>query len=98
MKEIASLSIDSRTIKPGDIFIPIKGPNFDGHDFILEVLSNGGYIFDVDIAEFAANQRKLYDIPLIAITGSSGKTTTKDRIAALLSTKFKTLKTKEKSK
>ena len=95
MQESSSISIDSRTIKPGDIFIPIKGPNFDGHDYVSEVQAKGGKVLDVDLPVYAAMQRQLFDIPIIAITGSSGKTTTKDRIASLLATKFKTLKTRE---
>ena len=90
-----TLSIDSRTVQPGDIFVPVKGQGFDGHDFVDDVIAKGGHILDVDLGEFAAKQRLQYDIPIIAITGSSGKTTTKDRIAALLSTKCKVLKTKE---
>ena len=37
----SGISIDSRTILSGDLFIPIKGPNFDGHDFITQALSKG---------------------------------------------------------
>ena len=38
---IASISTDSRTIEKGDFFIPVKGDNFDGHDFIASAVSSG---------------------------------------------------------
>lgn len=89
-------SIDTRTINPGDIFIPIKGPNFDGNDFIEEALKkDASQILKVDLTEFAENYRKNLNIPIIAITGSSGKTTTKDLLYSILSQKYKVNKTHE---
>lgn len=38
---VAGISTDSRTLKPGELFIPLRGPNFDGHDFLLRALRNG---------------------------------------------------------
>ncbi|MFA5928857.1 MAG: Mur ligase family protein [Candidatus Margulisiibacteriota bacterium] len=90
-----AISIDTRTIKPGDIFIPIKGQNFDGHDYIPEAVKKGAAVLAVDLSQYAASQRLEYDIPVIAVTGSSGKTTTKDRVAALLGAKYRVLKTEE---
>ena len=89
-------SIDTRTMKAGDIFIPVKGENFDGHDFIEEAKKKGAAdILDVDLAEHATEIRKKYNIPIIAVTGSAGKTTVKDMLAAVLSQKFKVLKSAE---
>lgn len=88
-------SIDSRTIQPGDIFIPIKGPKFDGHDFIPEVQKKGATVLDADLAELAREQRKKLKIPIIGITGSAGKTTVKDMLAAALSLKYKVYKSPE---
>lgn len=89
-------SIDTRTLKLGDIFIPIKGPNFDGHQFIKEALNKGAsQVLDVDLTEFAKKYRKKMNIPVIAITGSSGKTTTKDLLHSILSIKYKVHKTHE---
>lgn len=89
-------SIDTRTLNPGDIFIPIKGPNFDGHDFIEEALHRGAsQILDVDLGTFARTHRLRHTIPVIAITGSSGKTSTKDLLHAVLSVKYKVIKTRE---
>ena len=86
-------SIDSRTIQPGDIFIPIKGENFDGHDFIEEALRRGAaQVLDVDLGQFAKEQRSKLQIPIIAVTGSSGKTTAKELLATVLGQRFKVLK------
>lgn len=89
-------SIDTRTIKPGDIYIPVKGPNFDGHAFIDEAKKKGASaVLEVDLGTFASEHRKKFNIPIIAVTGSSGKTTVKDMLAAVLSKKFKVLKTEQ---
>jgi UDP-N-acetylmuramoyl-tripeptide--D-alanyl-D-alanine ligase len=118
---IRGISIDSRTIKPGETFIAIKGDNFDGHDFILEAIKKGARciikeaanrkpsrnrikqiqkvafieVQDTikalgDIARF--QRRKFFGVPVIAVTGSNGKTTTKEMVAHILSRKFKILK------
>ncbi len=106
------ISIDSRTIKEGELFIALKGIRFDGHDFIKEALSRGSgalistnlqkpiegktiiYVHDTlkalqDIAHFIRVRK---DIPVIAITGSNGKTTTKELIYTILSNKYRVLK------
>jgi UDP-N-acetylmuramoyl-tripeptide--D-alanyl-D-alanine ligase len=111
-KKIAGgISIDSRRLKAGDVFIAIKGSNFDGHDFIGEAINKGASciisqrrrnagrasLIEVkdttkalgDIARF---QRQKFNIPVIAVTGSNGKTTVKEMVAHLLSAKFKVLK------
>ncbi|MBU0580938.1 MAG: UDP-N-acetylmuramoyl-tripeptide--D-alanyl-D-alanine ligase [Candidatus Margulisbacteria bacterium] len=89
-------SIDTRTLKPGDIFIPIKGKNFDGHAFAEEAKRKGASkILDVDLGEFAATHRQKFNIPIIAVTGSSGKTTVKDMLASVLSAKYRVLKNEE---
>ena len=88
-------SIDSRTVKPGDIFIPVKGEKFDGHDFIEQVKQKGATVLDVDLGEFAREHRRKFNIPVIAVTGSAGKTTTKDMLASVLSQKFNVLKSAE---
>ncbi len=89
-------SIDTRTLRPGDIFIPVKGKNFDGHAFIEEALQKGAsQVLDVDLGEFAASHRQKFNIPVIAVTGSSGKTTVKDMLASVLSQKYKVLKTEQ---
>ncbi|MCX5719699.1 MAG: UDP-N-acetylmuramoyl-tripeptide--D-alanyl-D-alanine ligase [Nitrospirae bacterium] len=106
------VSIDSRTIKEGELFIAIKGKRFDGHDFLQEALKRGsGAIVSFPPAEpirgktiiqvkdtlkalqdIAHHRRLMRDIPVIGITGSNGKTTTKELIATILSTRYRVLK------
>ncbi len=117
---IKGISIDSRTIIPGDLFFAIIGPNFDGHDFIIEafrkgavgvvgcegisdLLQNGKIDKDKIIIEVANTLSALQDCAKyyksrfntfnICITGSNGKTTTKEIIAHILSQRFPLLKT-----
>jgi len=88
-----AIRIDSRLIEPGDIFIPVKGPNHDGHDFIPDVIAKGGQVKDVDLFAYARHYRKQLKAHVIGITGSYGKTTLKDRLAAMLGQKFNVHKT-----
>lgn len=111
--EVKGISIDSRTIRPNEAFIAIKGNNFDGHDFIVEAIKKGAscvisepetrnpepgtaFIEVKDttkaLGDIARFQRQKYDIPVIAVTGSNGKTTAKEMLAWVLSGKFKVLK------
>lgn len=105
------ISTDSRNVKKGQIYLPLKGEKFDGHDFISNALENGangyftqneplqdkGFALQVEdtkeaylkIARFY--KRKINPIT-IAITGSSGKTTTKEMMFHIASEKFKTHK------
>lgn len=111
--EITDISIDSRKIREGSLFIPIKGQRADGHDYIESTLKNGAlcslsekklpkelepYIL-VDstlqaIKDLAEYYRMQLDIKVIGITGSVGKTSTKEMIASVLEQKYKVLKTK----
>ncbi|ORJ62463.1 UDP-N-acetylmuramoyl-tripeptide--D-alanyl-D-alanine ligase [Geothermobacter hydrogeniphilus] len=102
--EICGVSTDSRTIHPGELFIPLRGPNYDGHDFLVRALRNGAeaclseevigglkvpviQVADTlrALGDLAAGVRRGYRGPLVAITGSTGKTTTKEMLAAILS-------------
>ena len=110
-------SIDSRTLKPGDLFIAIKGERFDGHDFLAAAFEHDAVaaviarekvaalspqlrerpllLVDdtlVALQQLAEAVRKHWNKRLIAITGSAGKTTTKEAIAKVLSTSFCVLK------
>jgi len=89
------VSIDSRTIEPGDYFIPVKGPHVNGRDFIPDAIQKGGRLLDVDIHAFTKKYRKKLSCAVVAITGSAGKTTTKDILYSVLSRKYKVVKTKE---
>ena len=115
---ISGISIDSRTLRPGECFIAISGEKFDGHQFIDKALRNGAnaivyhesnlisnqsaeieYIPVTDtlqfLMEFAGWYRSLFDIPVIGITGSAGKTTTKEMLSSVLEQKYQIAKTKK---
>jgi UDP-N-acetylmuramoyl-tripeptide--D-alanyl-D-alanine ligase len=107
-------SIDSRSLRAGQLFFAVKGERLDGHDFVEQALRNGAIaavvrkdqlsrypretrllVVDDTLAALqtlATAVRKLWGKPLIAVTGSAGKTTTKDAIAHVLSTRFRVLK------
>lgn len=107
------ISTDTRTIKSGDIYLPLKGASFDGENFIDKAVENGaiGYfttsgtildkaqiVFQVnDNLEAYLNIAKYYREKInpitVAITGSSGKTTTKELVYSVLSQKYNTQKT-----
>lgn len=108
-----SISTDTRTIKPEELFLAVKGDNFNGHTFIKKAITkksagvivseNRKNIYPKDfvvilvddtvkaLADIANFHRKKFDIPVIAVTGSNGKTTTKDMIAHILSKKYNAL-------
>lgn len=113
--EISKFAIDSRLVDSNTFFIPLKGENSDGHNYINSAFANGAIgtftsqkikneegkiIIQVeDTLKAMQNvakrlREKLANIPLVAITGSVGKTTTKDMIYSVLASKYKTLKTK----
>ena len=99
---VLGFSIDSRSVKAGELFLAIRGPSNDGHDYVPEALAKGALaavvrsdyrgagmllrVADTSAAlgQLAARARKQWGGTVIAVTGSSGKTTTKDTIAALL--------------
>ena len=116
---VTGYSIDSRTIKNGELFFAVKGEKFDGHDFVAQACERGAVAAVVSKEKFseatngvgasgaarhvllpvedtlralqtlAQSVRRLWARPLIAVTGSAGKTTTKEAIADVLSTKFR---------
>ncbi len=115
---VRGVSIDSRTVESGQVFFAIRGPRFDGHQFVEAALARGAAAAVVDQGFFASAAPKLQDalIPVpdtvkaiqklargvrrkwgkrvVAITGSTGKTTTKEMLAALLGTKHQVLKSR----
>jgi UDP-N-acetylmuramoyl-tripeptide--D-alanyl-D-alanine ligase len=99
-EKIRGISADSRTIRPGELFLPLSGKKHDGKKFIKDALKKGAFALEVKdglkaLQELAAYHRSKFKIPLIGVTGSVGKTTTKDMIASILSQENKTLKNEE---
>ena len=116
--EVVGVSTDSRTAKAGELFIPLKGERFDGHDYLAQLFSGGVTVALAQenrlaavtvpagatvitvadtltaLGDLAAAHRQRFSLPVVAITGSNGKTTTKEMLAAILATGGCGLKTK----
>jgi UDP-N-acetylmuramoyl-tripeptide--D-alanyl-D-alanine ligase len=110
---VGGVTIDSRRVDPGQLFVAIAGPRFDGHDFVAEAAARGAAAAlvhrDVEapagfalvrvadttrgLADLARHARARAEVPVVCITGSAGKTTTKEMTAALLSARGPVLKT-----
>jgi len=123
-QQYPSIQTDTRKLKEGDIYVALKGPNFNGNEFALRALDAGAAYSIVDempneseliaaelsepgikerlllvddalttLQQLAKHHRQQLDIPFIAITGSNGKTTSKELIYAVLASHFKTYTT-----
>ncbi len=110
--DFGSVSTDTRSLLPGDVFVALKGPNFDGHGFVDKARNSGAIAavisdsVDVDmplitvgdtgkaLMKLAQEWRRQHPIPTVAITGSNGKTTVKEMVAAILSCRGKVLATR----
>jgi len=97
------VSTDTRTLMRSDLFIALRGDNYDGHTFIDSAMNRGACAYLVDktipgieplivvndtriaLGKLASFWRRQFSIPVIAITGSNGKTTVKEMIAAIFS-------------
>lgn len=112
---VKKISTDTRRLLPGDFYIALEGPHFDGHDFLDEAFLKGAsgalvssaptlravsskpciLVKDTlkSLGDMAHAWRQKFNIPVIAITGSSGKTTTKDMLALCLETQGPVCKT-----
>ncbi|MDH5430184.1 MAG: UDP-N-acetylmuramoyl-tripeptide--D-alanyl-D-alanine ligase, partial [Nitrospirota bacterium] len=116
---------DSRAVKPGDLFVALKGPNFDGHEFIESARKKGATGVVIEEAgvgnalkglrqqqrnslavvhvkntlrayqDLASFHRARFSIPVVAITGSNGKTTTKEMVSRVLATRWRVLQTEK---
>ena len=127
-REVGAVVIDSRAVQAGDLFVAIRGPRFDGHDFVADVMERGAAaavvgrkadlkvrlydptvrrdgpsgppgtaLIEVDdtlaaLQDLAHEVRTAAGTRVVAITGSAGKTTTKDTIAEFLSARFRVVK------
>jgi UDP-N-acetylmuramoyl-tripeptide--D-alanyl-D-alanine ligase len=112
-KKCKGVSIDSRTIRAGEMFFALSGPNFDGHAYIEKAYDSGAKYAVIDNNEYsvlpntilvndveatlqglAKFYRSHLTIPFIGLTGSNGKTTTKELISSILSEKYRVYATK----
>jgi UDP-N-acetylmuramoyl-tripeptide--D-alanyl-D-alanine ligase len=103
--ELLGISTDSRSLQPGELFIPLRGEKFDGHDYLTQAIQRGAaaclseemigglrvpVIKVADtlkaLGDLAAAVRRQFAGPVIGITGTSGKTTCKEMLAAVLGT------------
>ena len=101
--EARGVSIDSRTVAPGDLFVALAGPNFDGHDFVADALAKGAVAAMVSrlppgvgpgapllmvqetlaaLTELGRAARKRCNARIVGVTGSVGKTGTKEALRA----------------
>lgn len=110
---VTGITTDSRKAGPGELFIPLSGERFDGHDFIAKAFEGGACaalthrdgiepagrllirVKDTSAAlrDLAAYYRSKFNIPFVGITGSVGKTSTKDMVACVLRSRFNVLAT-----
>lgn len=111
------ISTDTRKIEKDNLFIALKGQNFNGNDYAIHAIEKGASIVIVDEVKFKNEElnnkgtiikvkdtktalgdlarfyRRKLGIKVVGITGSTGKTSTKDLVAAFLSGKYKVFKT-----
>lgn len=122
-QRVRRICLDTRSLRPRDLFVAIRGERFDGHDFVKTALVRGavGAIvfdsYDVSLCagkplsrrirpvilgvpdplyayqQLAAYVRNRFHIPVVAVTGSNGKTTTKEMVASVMAHRWKILKT-----
>lgn len=101
---LLSVSIDTRSLTPGALYVPVKGDVFDGHLFIPAAFEKGAvctlseasvpypHILVRDsvtaFQQLAKAYRQGFDIPMVGITGSMGKTTTKELVASVLASHY----------
>jgi UDP-N-acetylmuramoyl-tripeptide--D-alanyl-D-alanine ligase len=117
---IGGVSIDTRTLQPGDLFVAIRGERFDGHEYLVEAFTKGARGFVIDRARrvlapgalapglvlievddtvlalqaVARDVRRRSGARVVAITGSAGKTTTKEITAEFLSARYRVFRNK----
>ena len=108
---LQGVSTDTRTLQPGQLFVALRGPHFDGHDYLGEAKAKGAAACMVErpvancpalivsdtrraLGKLARAWRRRFAIPLLAVTGSNGKTTVKEMLASILAQQGDTLATR----
>jgi UDP-N-acetylmuramoyl-tripeptide--D-alanyl-D-alanine ligase len=105
------VATDTRTLAPGDLFVALKGENFDGHEFVARAADSGavgalvsrhvdcplpqlvvGHTLTA-LQDYAASWRNDFNLPVVAVTGSNGKTTTKQMLSSIFVTRGPVLAT-----
>ncbi len=104
-KTVTSLSTDSRSLKAGEVFVALRGENYDGHKFLTQAAEKGALLLLseekiqnslpqlivhnslIALSDIAKNLRSHFTGPVVSITGSAGKSSTKDMLATLLGEK-----------
>lgn len=105
---VNGVSTDSRTVAADELFVPLRGERFDGHDYLAAACARGVRIVLADrrwlegnklpagvaavsvddtlkaLGDLASFHRRRFAVPVVAVTGSNGKTTTKEMLAAIL--------------
>jgi UDP-N-acetylmuramoyl-tripeptide--D-alanyl-D-alanine ligase len=107
-----SVSIDTRTLQSGDLYVALVGDNFDGHDFVTAAIAKGACAvlsskkLDIAVSQLIVSDtrlglamlanvvRKQFNGILVSLTGSAGKTTVKEMLAAIFAVKGEVLATK----
>ena len=108
---LEGVSTDTRTLQAGQLFVALRGPNFDGHDYLAEAKAKGAVACMVEkpvancpalivgdtrlaLGQLARAWRRHFVMPLVAITGSNGKTTVKEMLASVFSQQGEVLATR----
>jgi UDP-N-acetylmuramoyl-tripeptide--D-alanyl-D-alanine ligase len=109
---LRGVSTDTRTLQGGNLFVALRGPSFDGHDYLEQARQSGAAAAAVDelrdvdlpllevadtrlaLGELAGQWRNRFSLPVVGLTGSNGKTTVKEMIAAILARCGETLVTR----
>ncbi|MBA3921790.1 MAG: UDP-N-acetylmuramoyl-tripeptide--D-alanyl-D-alanine ligase, partial [Nostocaceae cyanobacterium] len=105
LSPVSGIQTDTRNLKPGEVFVALRGEKFDGHNFVATAIAQGAIAAIVDCQyqntdlpilqvpdtlqayqQIASWWRKQFTIPVVGITGSVGKTTTKEIVVAVLAT------------
>ena len=108
--QVTGWSTDTRTVAPGDLFFALRGPNFDGNQYVSQALEKGAVAAIADgvpagdrvlqvpdslgaLQTLAAKARQEWAGEVVGVTGSAGKTSTKEMVADMISTKLPTERT-----